>query len=108
MSKPVCICVVLMWRCQAQWKDEVSQQLQVIQVEGSSYKKVEDDLIQKRREELRSARALTKKPFIEFWQRWKAGLNKHTYRKIMHAQNTQNHITGNDLVQIEWKSFYND
>jgi len=32
----------------------------VIQVEGSSYKKVEDDLIQKRREELRSARALTK------------------------------------------------
>jgi len=40
-----------------QWKDEVSQQLQVIQVEGSNYKKVEDDLIQKRREELRSSLA---------------------------------------------------
>jgi len=26
---------------------------------------------------------------------------KQTYRKIMHTQNTQNHITGNDLVQIE-------
>jgi len=25
----------------------------------------------------------------------------------MHTQNTQNHITGNDLVQIEFKSFYN-
>ena len=32
------------------------------------------------------------------------GWIKQTYRKIMHAQNTQctqNHITGNDLVQIE-------
>jgi len=33
------------------------------------------------------------------------GWIKQTYRKIMH---TQNHITGNDLVQIEQKSFYND
>jgi len=32
------------------------------------------------------------------------GWIKQTYRKIMH---TQNHITGNDLVQIE-KSFYDD
>jgi len=47
----------VMWLCQAQWKDEVAQQLQVIQVEGSNYKKVEDDLIQKRREELRSVSA---------------------------------------------------
>jgi len=45
-----------MW--QAEWKDEVAQQLQVIQVEGSNYKKIEDDLIQKRREELRSACSL--------------------------------------------------
>ena len=32
------------------------------------------------------------------------GWIKQTYRKIMHTQNTQytqNHITGNDLVQIE-------
>ena len=45
-----------MW--QAEWKDEVAQQLQVIQVEGSNYKRIEDDLIQKRREELRSACSL--------------------------------------------------
>jgi len=32
------------------------------------------------------------------------GWIKQTYRKITH---TQNHITGNDLVQIE-KSFYDD
>jgi len=25
----------------------------------------------------------------------------------VHTQNTQNHITGNDFVQIEFKSFYN-
>jgi len=31
---------------------------------------------------------------------WK-GWIKQTYKKIMHTQNTQNHITGNDLVQIE-------
>jgi len=36
------------------------------------------------------------------------GWIKQTYRKIMRAQNTRNHITGNDLVQIEKKSFYND
>ena len=30
----------------------------------------------------------------------KAVLNKHT-EKIMHTQYTQNHIAGNDLVQIE-------
>ena len=30
------------------------------------------------------------------------GWIKQTYRKIMH---TQNHIAGNDLVQIEYKSF---
>jgi len=29
------------------------------------------------------------------------GWIKQTYRKIMHTQNTQNHITGNDLVQTE-------
>jgi len=29
------------------------------------------------------------------------GWIKQTYRKIMHTQNTQNHIAGNDLVQIE-------
>ena len=29
------------------------------------------------------------------------GWIKQTYWKIMHTQNTQNHITGNDLVQIE-------
>jgi len=45
---------------------------------------------------------VTNEPFIGFWQPRKAGLNKHrAYREIMHTQNTQNHITGNDLVQIE-------
>ena len=29
------------------------------------------------------------------------GCIKQTYGKIMRTQNTQNHITGNDLVQIE-------
>ena len=49
----------------------------------------------------------THKPFIGFWQPRKAGLNKHTgnhaYTKytIYTIQYTQNHITGNDLVQIE-------
>jgi len=33
------------------------------------------------------------------------GWIKQTYRKIMHTQNTQNHITGNDLVQIEKRVF---
>jgi len=33
------------------------------------------------------------------------GWIKQTYRKIMHTQCTQNHIAGNDLVQIEYKSF---
>lgn len=38
---------------QSQWKDEISEQLQIIQVEGSSYLKLEEDLIRKRKEELR-------------------------------------------------------
>jgi len=29
------------------------------------------------------------------------GWIKQTYRKIMDTQNTQNHIAGNDLVEIE-------
>jgi len=29
------------------------------------------------------------------------GWIKQTHRKIMHRQNTQNHIAGNDLVQME-------
>jgi len=33
------------------------------------------------------------------------GWIKQTYRKIMHTRCTQNHIAGNDLVQIEYKSF---
>jgi len=35
------------------------------------------------------------------------GWIKQTYRKIMHTQNTQNHITGNDLVQIDQMRNYN-
>jgi len=35
-------------------------------------------------------------PFIAFERRQ----TKQTYRKIMRPQNTQNHITRNDLVQV--------
>lgn len=38
---------------QSQWKDEISEQLQIIQVEGSNCLKLEEDLIRKRKEELR-------------------------------------------------------
>ena len=45
------------------------------------------------------ARGECHKPQTVCWilAAWK-GWIKQTYRKIMHTQNTQNHITGNDLV----------
>ena len=40
---------------QLEWKDEIKQQLEKIKCEGSHYPKVEEDLINRRREELRHA-----------------------------------------------------
>lgn len=40
---------------QSTWKTEILEQLQIIQVEGSKYPKLEEELIKRRKEELRSA-----------------------------------------------------
>lgn len=38
---------------QTEWKIEIARQLEIIQVEGSNYPKIEEDLIRRRKDELR-------------------------------------------------------
>lgn len=38
---------------QAEWRIDIARQLEIIQVEGSNYPKIEEDLIRRRKDELR-------------------------------------------------------
>lgn len=45
---------------QAEWRIDIARQLEIIQVEGSNYPKIEEDLIRRRKDELRHAQDIRK------------------------------------------------
>lgn len=72
--------------CQLQlhWKEEIAEQLQIIQVEGSNCLKVEEDLIKKRKDELRHAQ----------------DVREHYERKLERANNLYMELTA-CMLQLE-------
>lgn len=49
----VFIFFMINFNLQSEWKTEISEQLQIIQTEGCQYPKLEEELIKRRKEELR-------------------------------------------------------
>lgn len=72
------------YQLQSEWKTEISEQLQIIQTEGCQYPKLEEELIKRRKEELRHAQ----------------DVREHYERKLDRANNLYIELT-NCMLQLE-------
>ena len=75
---------MLQFRFQVEWKDEIKEQLQKIRSEGSHMPQLEEELIKRRREELRHAQ----------------DVREHYERKLERANNLYMELTA-CMLQLE-------